>query len=87
MFRVTKEHLEAKIRIVNGQLGFDVDKLEYNTVGSIQLYCGNGFYGVHRVANSAHGVKAIMEGGNARQANEFLRGMIEALRIIEDDSK
>lgn len=42
--RMTRKHLEAKVRIVNSMLGFDPDTLAYNTVGSVQLYGASGFW-------------------------------------------
>lgn len=43
--RMTREHVEGKVAIVNGMLGFDTDNLAYNTVGSVRLY---GAYGGSR---------------------------------------
>jgi len=84
VYRVTKDILQAKVRIVNRQLGFDPDTLEYNTPGAIQLYSGSGHYSVHRVCNDSHGVDDLMNGGNARETSEFLSGMRAALEILKN---
>jgi hypothetical protein len=84
--RITDKHLEAKVRIVNAMLGFDVDALEYNTIGSIQLYGAYGGTQIHRVANEAHGVSALSTLGTKRETAEFLSGMIAALRIVKESA-
>lgn len=80
--RINRAHLEAKVSRVNQMLGFDVDALEYNTVGSIQLYHSTS-YTVHRVHNDAHAVESLSEGLTASEASQFLSGMIAALRIAQ----
>jgi hypothetical protein len=75
--RITRAHLEAKVSIINGMLGFD-----HNTVGSIQLYHSTG-YNVHRVHNESYGVESLSVGGTATEASHFLQGMIAALRIVQ----
>lgn len=83
--KITRKFLQARVDIVNGMLGFDVDALEYNTIGSIQLCSAYGATAVHRVVNDAHGVEAICELGTAREAASFLSGMIAALRIAQGE--
>jgi hypothetical protein len=85
--RVTDKHLEAKVSTINAMLGFDVDALECNTVGSIQLYHAYGASQIHRVANAAHGVSQLSTLGTKRETAEFLSGMIAALRIMTEESE
>ena len=82
--RMTRKHLEAKVDIVNSMLGFDPDALEYNTIGSIQLYSAYGATQIHRVVNDAHAVDALSTLGTMRETAEFLSGMIAALRITQE---
>jgi hypothetical protein len=77
--RITKKHLEAKVAIVNGMLGYEDP--QWNTVGAVRLYGAYGATGVHRVVNMSGGVDSLMELGTAREASQFLSGMIAALRI------
>ena len=82
--RITRSHVEAKIGIVNGMLGYE--EVKYNTVGSVQLYHGSGAYTVHRVVNESHGVSDLMNFGTLREVSEFLAGMIAALRIASENT-
>lgn len=81
--RITKKHLQAKVAIINGMLGYDA---LWNTVGAVRLYCAYGGYGVHRVVNTAGGVDDLLPCGTAREASMFLQGMIAALRIAWEES-
>jgi hypothetical protein len=55
--RITRSHLEAKVSIVNGMIGFnDSDMIEYNTVGALRLDGAYGGLAVYRIANRAGGV-------------------------------
>lgn len=86
--RITKSHVESKVGIVNGMLGFDTladTPLPYNTVGAIRLYGAYGGYGVHRVMNEAGGVTELAPIGTLREAAKFLDGMIAVLRIVRDE--
>jgi hypothetical protein len=84
--RITDKHLEAKVRIVNAMLGFDVDALEYNTVGSVQLYHAYGASQIHKVISTGHAVDALSTLGTKRETAEFLSGMIAALRIVKESA-
>lgn len=77
--RITAQHLEAKVGIVNGMLGYSDP--QWNTVGAIRLYRAYGGTGVHRVVTTGGGVSDLMGLGTAREASQFLSGMIAALRI------
>jgi hypothetical protein len=79
--RITQSHVEAKVSILNGMLGFDDP--QYNTVGSIQLYAGSGAYSVHRVITEGHAVSSLSECVTLREASQFVSGMIAALRLHE----
>jgi hypothetical protein len=80
--RITKAHLQAKVRIINGMLGFDADTVDCRTVGAVELSGAYGGYGVHRVLTTGHAVTDLMGyHGTAREAEKFLSGMIAALRI------
>jgi hypothetical protein len=78
--RITRKILEAKVATVNGLLGFDVDALQYNTVGSVQLYGAYGATAVHRVVNEAHGITDLSGFGTMKETAAFLSGMITGLR-------
>lgn len=79
---MTQEHVEAKVSIVNGMLGFDDP--QWDTVGAIRLYGGYGGYGVHRVMSTSGGVTELAGIGTLREAAQFLSGMIAALRLTRD---
>lgn len=85
--RVTRKHLEAKVNIVNGMLGFDPDGGSnggYNHKGFLNLYCAYGGYQVHKYIGEAGAVDSLSTLGTAREASQFLSGMIAALRIVQD---
>ena len=87
MPRINQAHMEAKVRIVNGLLGFDTDKVEYLTVGSVRLDGAYGGWAVELVDNDQGGVHNLTGGhGTARECTEFLSGMIAALRIAKGDN-
>ena len=81
--RITVKHLEAKVETINAMLGYESPA--WNVVGSVHLYQAFSAYGVHRVVNTSGGVDSIMpEMGTAREARQFLSGMISALRIARE---
>jgi hypothetical protein len=79
---MTQAHVNAKIDIVNGMLGYDAP--EWSTVGAVRLYGAYGGYGVHRVMSTSGGVTELAPIGTLREAAIFLSGMIAALRIAKD---
>lgn len=85
--RMTKQHVKAKIDIVNGMLGGSEipEQRSYNTLGAVRLYEAYGGYGVHRVMNDAGGVTELAGIGTLREAAQFLSGMIAALHIARDE--
>lgn len=84
--RITKAHLEAKVRIVNAMLGNPEDA-PYPTPGVVVLSGAYGGTGVHRVVNEHGGQEDLMGyHGTKSEASLFLSGMIAALRITEDES-
>jgi hypothetical protein len=85
--RVTRKHLEAKIGIINGMLGFDPDGGEnggYNHKGFLNLYSAYGGYQVHQYIGESGAVNSLSNLGSAREVAEFLSGMIAALRIVKE---
>jgi len=83
--RITKSHVEAKVSIVNGMLGFD--RVEWNTVGALRLDGAYGGHAVYRIASESGGVSDLTGGhGTLREASEFLSGMIAALRIAQESA-
>lgn len=82
--RITDEHLQGKVNIVNRALGFDPETNRYNTVGAVQLYGAYGSTGVHRVSNEHGGVSQLCGLGTKREVALFLDGMIQALRIVQE---
>jgi hypothetical protein len=82
--RITDAHLEAKVRIVNGLLGYP-DSAGYGTDGLVVLYGAYGGTGVH-VYSGPHGGHSDLMGycGTKREAALFLSGMIAALRAVQD---
>jgi hypothetical protein len=82
--RISQSHVAAKVRIVNGLLGFDADAVTWNTVGAVELYSAYGAYAVHRTANEHGGESDLSTLGTLREADKFLSGMIAALRITQE---
>lgn len=82
--RITVNHVQAKVDIINGMLGHDAP--EWNTVGSVRLYRAYGATGVHRVMSTGGGVTELAGLGTLREANAFLSGMIAALRISREET-
>jgi len=79
--RVTKGHLEAQVDIINRLFGYDDPK--WDTVGAVRLSCAYGGYGVYRVLNASGGIADLMGGHlTAREASQFLSGMVAALRQV-----
>ena len=78
--RITNKHLEAKIAIVNGLLGYEDPA--WNTVGAVHLYGAYGGTGVHRTMNEQGGVEALFPLGTKRETATFLDGMITGLRTV-----
>lgn len=84
MSRITQEHMQSQVDIVNRMLGFDPDRDRYNTPGAVQLSGAYGGWTVHQVTSEGGGVRDLIGGhGPAREASRFLSGMIAALRIRE----
>lgn len=84
--RMTVKHLEAKVSIINGMLGFDTENMPpYPTPGVVHLYRAYGATGVHRIVNESGGVSSLAELGTMRETAQFLSGMIAALRIARDE--
>lgn len=79
--RMSKQHVEAKIEIVNGMLGFDADSVSWNTVGALRLQGAYGGYAVHRTVSTSGGIEDLTSYGTLRECATFLSGMIAALRI------
>jgi hypothetical protein len=82
--RITRKHLEAKVSIVNGMLGFDEED-GYNTKGLLVLYGAYGGHQVHQYIGEAGAVNSLSTLGTARETAEFLSGMIAALRIVKNE--
>lgn len=83
--RITVKHLEGKVRIVNGLLGFP-DDVAYSTPGTVALYQACGGYAVHRYSNREGGASDLMGGCHtARECAQFLSGMIAALRVRQEN--
>jgi hypothetical protein len=80
--RITQKHLEAKVGIINGMLGYASP--QWDTVGAIHLYRAYGATGIHRVMNTSGGVDSLMELGTVKEASQFLSGMIAAFRIAKE---
>lgn len=83
MQRITKSHVEAKIKIVNSMLG--LEEVTYSTIGSVQLDGAYGGYAVHRVVNEFGGISDLTGGHyTLRETEHFLSGMIAAIRITKE---
>lgn len=82
--RITTAHLEGKVRIINGHLGFSGDE-GYSTIGLIVLDGAYGATGVHRYMNNEGGVTDLMGGHfTKKDVANFLDGMIAAFRIRDE---
>ena len=79
--RITLAHVEAKVNIVNGLLGFNPDEVSWNTDGAICLNRAYGATGVAQYSGTGGGVRTLMPLGTMREAANFLSGMIHALRL------
>lgn len=84
-YRITNAHLESKVSIINGMLGYEDP--QWNTVGSVRLDGAYGGTAVYRISNTSGGVNDLMGGHlTKREAANFLSGMIAALRIARETS-
>ena len=83
--RITKSHLEGKVRTVNTLLGHG-ENPAYSTPGAITLYMAYGGYGVHRYSEHGRGAVSDLMGGcqTARECGRFLDGMIATLYELRD---
>ena len=80
MRRITQQHLEAKVDIVNSMLGFETP-VPYGTDGAICLYMAYGDTAVHQYVGP--GQRDLSTLGTKREADQFLSGMIAALRTVD----
>lgn len=81
--RITRNHLKAKMDIVNGMLGFDTSSDLYNVSGAVTLSGAYGGHAVHLYTGEHGGIRDLTGGhGTARECHEFLSGMIAALRMV-----
>jgi len=96
--RITRKHLEAKVSIVNGMIGHDDP--QYNERGALvlsgaygcleilpegwEIFLGLG-WDVHQYVGEAGGVNSLIGyHAPAKEASQFLSGMIAALRIAQE---
>lgn len=81
--RISRQHVQAKIDIVNGMLGFE--SVSWNTVGALRLDGAYGGWAVYRICNESGGISDLTGGHDtARNTANFLSGMIAALRIAHE---
>jgi hypothetical protein len=86
--RITDGMIEARIDTINRMLGHETVPVPYSTIGGVVRASAYGGTGVHRYNNEFGGVSDLFGGySTKREVYNFLQGMIQALRIVEDQKK
>ena len=78
--RVTKAMLDTKVDAINEKLGFEADKVQYNTIGAYTLSGAYGGWQLQKIVTDGGGVRSITSGYDTKkdlyyQLVAFLNGM------------
>ena len=85
MERITDNHLDYQIGILNAHFGIDTGtSVEWNTVGRFYVQGAYGGFQLERIVNEGGGCADISKRGTRREIYEQLMVLNEGLRLFKD---
>jgi hypothetical protein len=64
-----------------------IEDAGFLTLGAVRLEMAYGGTGVSRIMNESGGITTLCDLGTKREVSHFLNGMIQSLRILDDEKK